>query len=77
MAVKTTTYEIPENVNKDNWQEEHLKGLHNDFSEYFAWCPLCMAKQDGEMRKQGFGGGDLSVSISEDLSVHDVGPGQN
>lgn len=62
-----TTYEIPEGLKKENWKQDHLVFKHDGF--YFAWCPLCMAKQEGE--RNDVKNNDLEIDVSDDINMVD------
>lgn len=51
-------------LQKENWKEDHLNFLHKEFYE---WCPLCVAKKEGE----GNIGQELGVQVGDKLSMQD------
>jgi len=57
------TSNIPENLLKENWREDHLNYKHDSMS--FTWCPLCMAKLDGE--KSNEKRNDLGINVSDKI----------
>jgi len=54
---------IPEGLKKENWREDHLNFKHID--TFYTWCPLCMAKQDGE--KNEVKNNDLGVNVADNV----------
>jgi len=55
------TTQVPKHLEKENWKEEHLDYKHQDI--FYAWCPLCMAKEEGE--RNDVKNNDLGVQVAD------------
>jgi len=56
-----TTSQVPKELSKKNWREDHLNFKHD--GTFYTWCPLCMSKQDGE--KNVVKNNDLGIDVSD------------
>ena len=54
--------EINKKLNPKNWYEDHLNFKHK---EYYTWCPLCMAKQEGEKNK--IKNNDIGINVNDNI----------
>lgn len=60
--------EVPEGLSKESWNEDHLNFKHQGV--FYTWCPLCMAKQDGE--KNDVKNNDLSVEVADSIPIRSI-----